>query len=179
MINEQMNWRMNSELWFFFFFFFPVAQMTSQKVCVQSAFCKARSMGKQHCQALVGVIQKIQKGERASCGQNSLENTGVQQSQKGFLLAGLLRAFTMLCKYPRRVDCAVSSNTWILESVFQGQGVGGSSRLEEKLSGGGNPLQTGRGRPNRQRSRLCWPTPSCSISPRSRADPGKTALVLS
>ena len=124
---------------FSFFLFFPVAQMTSQKVCVRSAFCKARSTDKQLCQTLVGVIQKIQKGERASCGQNSLENTGVQQSQKGFLLAGLLRAFTMLCKYPRRVDCAVSSNTWILESVFQGQGVGGSGRLAGKLSGGWEP----------------------------------------
>ena len=42
----------------------------------------------------------------------------------------------MLCKYPRRVDRAVSSNTWILESVFQGRGVVGSGRLAEKLSGG-------------------------------------------
>ena len=75
-INEQMNWRMKSELWFSFFFF-SVAQMTSQKVCVRSAFCKARSTGKQLCQALVDVIQKIQEGERASCGQNSLENIRV------------------------------------------------------------------------------------------------------
>lgn len=46
----------------------------------------------------------------------------------------------MLCKYPRRVDCAVSSNTLILESVFQGRGVGGSGRLAEKLSGEWEPL---------------------------------------
>ena len=86
----------------------------------------------------------------------------------------------MLCKYPRRVDCAVSSNTWILESVFQGRGVVGSGRLAEKLSGGWEPPSVWQmeSQPTEKQAVLTNP-PGCSVSPRSRAEPGKTALVLS
>ena len=45
----------------------------------------------------------------------------------------------MLCKYPRRVDCAISSNTWILESVFQGHGVGGQGQAGRKALWGWEP----------------------------------------
>ena len=93
----------------------------------------------------------------------------------------LLRLYALQIS-PRHVDSAVSSNMWTLESVFQGWGSQQAGRKAFRgrlLWGEGNPLWCGRGRANRKNGRLCWPSTSCSVSPGSRADPGKTALVLS
>lgn len=93
----------------------------------------------------------------------------------------LLRSYALQIS-PRHVDYAVSSNMWTLESVFQGWGSqqAGRKAFRGRLTwGGGNPVWSGGRRANRKSRRLCWPRTSCSVSPGSRADPGKTALVSS
>lgn len=72
---------------------------------------------------------------------------GVRQSEKGFFLAGLLRALTVLRSH-RRVDCAVSSNTCSLKSVFQGWA--GSRALPGGWRG---PRSVWRGRASRRSGR--------------------------
>lgn len=82
------------------------------------------------------------------------------------MLAGLLRAFTMLCKYPRRVDCAVSSNTWILESVFQGHGVGGAGAGWQKSSlGVGTPFRLAEGDPTDREAGCAGQAPAVPSAP--------------